>query len=54
MILSDFGFSRVVYNYKRTESFDWLDQLYNERRKETLTEIESSFFEKVIGFSIVC
>jgi DNA polymerase elongation subunit (family B) len=41
MILSNFGFSRDLYNYKRAESFDWLDQLYHERRKEALSEIES-------------
>jgi DNA polymerase elongation subunit (family B) len=41
MMLSNFGFSRSLYNYKRRESFDWLDQLYHERRKEALSEIES-------------
>jgi DNA polymerase elongation subunit (family B) len=41
MILSNFGFSRDIYNYKRRESFDWLNQLYRERRKEALSEIES-------------
>jgi DNA polymerase elongation subunit (family B) len=41
MILSNFGFSRDLYNYKRAESFNWLDQLYHDRRKEALSEIES-------------
>lgn len=41
MFLSNFGFSREIYNYKRAESYDWLDQLYRDRRKEALSEIES-------------
>ncbi len=42
IILSNFGFAREVYNYKRGESnLDWLDLLYKERRREALSEIES-------------
>ena len=39
-ILGTFGFSRDLYNYRRAESYDWLKQVYADRRKEALAEVE--------------
>jgi hypothetical protein len=41
MVLSNFGFSRDIYNNKLTGSLDWINELYHQRRKEALSEIES-------------
>jgi DNA polymerase elongation subunit (family B) len=39
-ILGSLGFSRDLFNYNKKESYNWLSQIYEERRKEALSEIE--------------
>ena len=39
-ILGSLGFSRELYSYNRSESYDWLRQIYDDRRKEALAELE--------------
>lgn len=39
-ILGLLGFSRNLLNYNKPESYNWLQQIYQDRRKEALSEIE--------------
>ncbi len=39
-ILGPLEFSRNLLNYNRPESYNWLQQIYQDRRKEALSEIE--------------